>query len=78
MYGEASFFSTSKFILTISGIIATLKRTPLSAQPCGVPDSIGKVGEVLSFIRIRHVAWLYSDLIMEMVLSWKPRCFRVS
>ena len=78
MYGEASFFSASKFILTMSGIIATLNRTPLSAQPYGVPDSIGKVGEVLSFIRMRQVACLYSDLIIDIVLSWKPRCLRVS
>ena len=62
----------------MSGMIATLNKTPLSAQPCGVPDSIGNVGEVLSFIRMRQVAWLYSDLIIEIVLSWKPRCLKVS
>ena len=78
VYGEARFFSTSRLSLTMRGMIATLKSTPLSAHPCGVPDSIGKVGEVLLFIKIRHVAWLYNDLIIEIVPSWKPRCLRVS
>ena len=56
VYGETSCFPASRLSLTISGNIAILNNMPLSAQPCGVPEPIGNVVEMLSLISILHVA----------------------